>query len=194
MRHSRVVPSVVLLSVLSAQNPADSDDVQRVGQGVTAPRLIHKIEPEYSPEAEAAHVQGTVILQMVVSEKGRAIDISVISPLGFGLEERAITAVEKWEFVPGMKGGKPVKILATVEVNFRFSGLGFDEKFERQRSAFNVALATLNRATAEPKDVDRAVQSIMDLSRRKFPAAMHLAGLLETKGELSPRTRPRGST
>ena len=90
---------------LGAQTPADLREPIRVGAGVTPPRLIHKIEPQYSPEARADHVQGTVILQIVINEKGRATDITVISPLGFGLDEQAQAAVEKWEFVPGMKAG-----------------------------------------------------------------------------------------
>jgi len=177
---------------LGAQTPADSSEPMRIGPGVTPPRLTHKIEPEYSPEARADHVQGTVILQIVVNEKGRAADISVISPLGFGLDEQAQAAVAKWEFLPGIKAGAPVKILATVEVNFRFPGLWFDEKTERQRTAFNVALQTLNRANTTPAAVDRAVQSMLDLCRRKFAPAMYVAGSWKINGEHGPKDAVEG--
>jgi TPR repeat protein len=113
-------------------------------------------------------------------------DLSIISPLGFGLDEQALAAVAKWGFTPGMKAGRPVRILATVEVNFRFPGLWFDEKTERQRTAFNVALQTLNRANASQAAIDHAVQSISDLSRQKFAPAMYVAGLWMTKGEHLP--------
>src|SRR4029077_20640019 len=91
---------LITLSVASAQVPANSDEPIRIGPGVTPPRVLRKVEPEYSPIARADRVQGTLVLQIVVDEKGRATDITVLSPLGFGLDERAQAAVEKWEFVP----------------------------------------------------------------------------------------------
>ena len=104
---------------LDAQAPSGLDDAIRIGPGVTPPRLLHKVEPEYSSDARADHIQGTVVLQLAVNEKGRATGITVISPLGFGLDERAQAAVQTWEFAPGMKDGKPVPVMATIEVNFR---------------------------------------------------------------------------
>ncbi|HWR54472.1 MAG TPA: TonB family protein [Bryobacteraceae bacterium] len=175
--------SALAPALLGAQAPTGSGDVLRVGPGVTPPRLLHKVEPEYSPSARAAHVQGTVVLQLVVDEKGRATDITLISPLGFGLDEQAETAVEKWTFAPGVKDGRPVKILASVEVNFRFPQIWFDEKAERQRTSFNVALQSLKRVNASTKAVDRAVKSMQDLSERGFPPAMYLVGVWEINGE-----------
>jgi protein TonB len=46
-------------------------------------------------------------------------NLKVIRSLGLGLDEKAIEAVEKWKFRPGYKDGKPVRVQATVEVNFR---------------------------------------------------------------------------
>jgi TonB family protein len=168
---------------LAAQAPNGLDGAVRVGSGVTPPRLRHKVDPEYSPEARADHIQGTVVLQLAVSEEGRATGINVMSPLGFGLDEQALAAVEKWEFSPGMKDGKPVKVLATVEVNFRFPDIWFDEKAERRRTSFNVAIQTIEHQGASAKAVDRSVKSIQDLSQQRFPAAMYMLGLWETTGK-----------
>jgi TonB family protein len=168
--------------LLSAQTPAGSNEVMRIGPGVTPPRLLSKVEPEYSSNARAEHVQGTVVLQIIVSEKGRATDVTVLSPLGFGLDEQAQTAVEKWEFAPGMKDGRPVQILATVEVNFRFPALWFNEKAEHRRTSFNVGLQTLKRSDASAVAIDRAVKSMQDLCRQKFPPAMYLVGSWEITG------------
>jgi TonB family protein len=93
--------------------------VFRVGGGVSAPVLISKIEPEYSEDARKAKYQGIVLLYVEVDPSGRAQNVRVARSLGLGLDEKAIEAVRKWKFRPGLKDGKPVTVAATIEVNFR---------------------------------------------------------------------------
>jgi TonB family protein len=90
-----------------------------IGGEVSAPTLISKTEPEYSEEARKAKYSGSVLLSIVVDVNGLPRDIKVIRPLGLGLDEKAIEAVMKWRFRPGMKGGRPVPVQAQVEVSFR---------------------------------------------------------------------------
>lgn len=90
-----------------------------IGGGVSAPQLVFKVEPEYSEEARKAKFQGTVVLYVVVDEKGLPRDLKVVRPLGLGLDEKAVEAVIKWRFKPGYKNGRPVAVAATIEVNFR---------------------------------------------------------------------------
>jgi periplasmic protein TonB len=93
--------------------------VYQIGGDVTAPVLVTKIEPEYSEEARKAKYSGTVLLSIVVDASGFPRDIHVIRSLGLGLDEKAIEAVARWRFRPGMKAGHPVATQAEVEVNFR---------------------------------------------------------------------------
>ncbi len=93
--------------------------VFRIGGGVSSPIPIFKPDPDYSEEARKAKFQGTVVLALVVDEKGLPREVRVVRPLGLGLDQKAIEAVEKWRFRPGMKDGKPVSVYATIEVNFR---------------------------------------------------------------------------
>src|ERR1700690_1512586 len=106
--HLLLLLTVVIASPVYAQEPDGLEGAIRIGPGITPPRLLHKVEPEYSPNARADHIQGTVVLQLAVKEKGSGTGVPVISPLGFGLDERAQAAVETWEFSPGMRDGKPV--------------------------------------------------------------------------------------
>jgi TonB family protein len=93
--------------------------VYKVGGGVSAPVAIYKIEPEYSEEARKAKFQGTVVLSIVVDEQGLPRNFKVVKPLGLGLDEKAIEAVQKWRFSPAKMNGRAVAVQATVEVNFR---------------------------------------------------------------------------
>jgi TonB family protein len=43
----------------------------------------------------------------------------VLHSLGLGLDEKAMEAVKKWKFKPGLKDGKAVTTETQVEVNFR---------------------------------------------------------------------------
>jgi len=93
--------------------------VYRIGGGVSSPVPIFKPEPEYSEEARKAKFQGAVLLAIVILADGNTTNIRVIRPLGLGLDEKAIEAVQKWKFRPSVKDGKPVAVSANVEVNFR---------------------------------------------------------------------------
>ncbi len=88
------------------------------GRSVTAPRLLSKVEPTYAEQARKARYEGTVVLRVVVSPEGTVEEPSIVMPLGLGLDEKAIEAVKKWRFEPGTKDGKPVAVVANVEVNF----------------------------------------------------------------------------
>jgi TonB family protein len=96
-----------------------SEAAYSVGGGVSAPVLISKVEPQYTEEARQAKLNGTVFLYVEVGPDGMAHNIKVQRPLGMGLDEKAIEAVQQWRFRPGMKDGKPVTVAATIEVNFR---------------------------------------------------------------------------
>jgi TonB family protein len=91
----------------------------RVGGGVSAPTVLVKVDPEYSEEARKAKYSGSVLLDIIVDTEGKARDIRVAKSLGMGLDEKAIEAVQKWKFKPGMKAGQAVNVHARIEVNFR---------------------------------------------------------------------------
>ena len=88
------------------------------GQGIT-PHVTSRQEPSYSEQARKARVVGSVVLYIEVDRTGNPTKIRVLEPLGFGLDEKAVEAVQSWRFEPGTKDGQPVTVAATIEVNFR---------------------------------------------------------------------------
>jgi TonB family protein len=93
--------------------------IAKPGAGVTAPKVIYAPDPEYSREAQHAHLEGMVVLSLIVGPDGYPRDIKVTRALGKGLDEKAIEAVQKWRFLPATKGGVPVAVAINVEVEFR---------------------------------------------------------------------------
>ena len=93
-------------------------DTYTPGQGIRPPRALYDPEPDYSEEARKVKLQGSVVLSLVVDATGHPRNVKIARSLGMGLDEKAIEAVEKWKFAPGMKDGYPVATRVEVEVNF----------------------------------------------------------------------------
>jgi protein TonB len=80
-------------------------------------------QPEYPPASRRAGEEGTVQLQVMVLESGRAGEVKVARSSGFPkLDEAAINEVKRnWRFVPGKEDGKPVSMWHTFAVTFRLT-------------------------------------------------------------------------
>jgi len=91
----------------------------RVGNGVTAPQIVTRHEPEYTKEARKIKYNANVSLWLVVGADGVPLNVKVIRAVGMGLDEKAVEAVSTWRFRPGMKDGQPVAVQANIEVSFR---------------------------------------------------------------------------
>jgi|GEM_PF-1762909 len=99
--------------------PVTAQQIYRLEDGVTAPRPIYRVEPAYTPQARAAHVQGQSVLAVIISPEGRVTDVRVMKSLDQGLDQKAVEAVRAWKFEPGRKDGKAVPVAATIETNFQ---------------------------------------------------------------------------
>lgn len=89
----------------------------RVGGDITAPRLIHRVSPEYPLIAQRAQIEGVVILEAVVNHRGRVDTVRVLRSHSF-LEDAAIDAVKQWAYEPLMLNGEPVPFVLTVTMSF----------------------------------------------------------------------------
>ena len=92
----------------------------RPGSGVTLPRPIREVKPQYTADAMRAKVQGSVWLEAVVMPDGSVGDVKVTKSLDpvFGLDDEAVRAARQWRFVPGMRFGEPVPVLVVIELTF----------------------------------------------------------------------------
>ena len=81
------------------------------GQG---PGLIKRVEPRYPPVAQAARMQGTVVLDAVIRKDGTVGEITVLKSGNQIFDQAAIEALKQWRYTPG-----PYDVVLTVTVNFR---------------------------------------------------------------------------
>jgi TonB family protein len=106
----------------SAEDSGLLPGVHRIGNDVVGPILLNKIDPEYSEAARLAGLEGTVLLKAVIALDGTATDIRVVRSLGLGLDEKAIEAVRRWRFTPGLYKASPAPVLTDLAVNFFLPG------------------------------------------------------------------------
>jgi len=64
-------------------------------------------------------VAGMALYHAVVGADGKAAEIAVARPIGFGLDENAVAAIRKASFQPAVKDGKTVPVLLDLVVQFR---------------------------------------------------------------------------
>lgn len=76
---------------------------------------------QYPEIARKAGIEGRVFLEFIVDERGRVSNIKVLRSVGGGLDEAAISAVQKVKFTPGMQRGRPVKVRYTLPITFKLS-------------------------------------------------------------------------
>jgi len=126
---SLAVPICAQLQPLHPRGDSNTQETQetepgvyRVGRGIKPPRITHQIDPEYSEQARKVGYEGTCVLWLVVDAEGMPQKIRVTRPLGMGLDDKAIEAVQQWRFVPSTKDGEPVAVRINVEVTFHLYG------------------------------------------------------------------------
>ena len=107
--------AVMPLLAQEAQQPYKSGD-----PGVVVPVLVKNVKPIYTTEAREKKIQGVIELDAVVLDDGTVGDITITKSLDktYGLDEAAVAALKQWQFKPGKKDGKPVRVLVAVTMSF----------------------------------------------------------------------------
>ncbi len=76
-------------------------------------------EVRYPERALRANIEGRVIVQFIVNERGEVENPQVIRGIGGGCDEEAIRVVKQAKFKPGMQRGRPVRVQYNLPVIFR---------------------------------------------------------------------------
>ncbi len=90
--------------------------------GLTDPKPLQRSEPSYTSDASHDHVSGFVLLKLVVDTQGQPQRTAIVQPLGYGLDARAVAAVEKYKFAPATTpAGKAYAANVLVRQEFQYA-------------------------------------------------------------------------
>lgn len=92
------------------------------GGGIIAPGILSKVEPDYPERARQDGQEGTVVLKIQIVTNGRPEQVTVYRSSGYELlDEAAVTAVQRWRFVPAQDRatGQNVACYTTLPVVFK---------------------------------------------------------------------------
>ncbi len=136
--HEIDVSDANLLSVEDlGPDDASSDgiaDASRSASGATfGPKAVRFVEPEYTQEARRRRVRAEVVIEVLVDAAGRVLETRIeerflldkdgtertpVPEIGYGLEEAARSAAQRWIFRPARTDGEPVSSYTTLTFTF----------------------------------------------------------------------------
>lgn len=83
--------------------------VGRVGCCRTAPRLVSRVDAPYRSVANARHLHGMAIIELIIDPNGEVCAARILRGLDADFDRAAIASVKQWKFRPAMSNaGKPV--------------------------------------------------------------------------------------
>ncbi|MGB7621365.1 MAG: TonB family protein [Terriglobia bacterium] len=97
--------------------PSKAAEQIRVSSGVQQAKLISSPKIEYPPIAKSLGVEGSVVLEAVISTQGAIENLEVISGNHL-LVRTALESVWQWRYRPTLLNGEAVEVVTTITVNF----------------------------------------------------------------------------
>lgn len=112
------VAVVALLGAVALAQTLDHNAPRKITRAEALSALTTKVQPDYPPMARQLKMQGTVELEVLVSETGEVTKVDIVSgnPV---LTAPAVQAVKHWKFKPFMEDGKAVRVLAPIVMDFK---------------------------------------------------------------------------
>jgi protein TonB len=101
--------------------PVKTSALLNVSTGVMEGRLLAPIRPVYPAIAKAAGVQGTVVVEAIISRAGTIESLHVVSGPQM-LQGAALDAIREARYQPYRLNGVPTEVQTRITVNFRISG------------------------------------------------------------------------
>jgi TonB family protein len=145
----------------------------RIGGNVQSAKMIKQVAPIYPEKAKSAHVQGTVILHVIIAKDGSVQEIQYVSGPAL-LMRAAMEGVRQWVYAPTLLNGEPVEVDTTISVIFTLGG----------REAAPGQQAPAAQTPAEPP-AQPAAQPSSDIDPQLRADILHLIEVGHMKQQMS---------
>jgi TonB family protein len=107
-----------------ASTPASTDagtgtaQVKRVSTGVTAPKLIYKVDvvADSQESARLMNSDTKVVVSMIVDKNGKPSDLKIVQSAGANVDASVLAAVSQYRFAPGTVSNQPIATPLNLEV------------------------------------------------------------------------------
>jgi protein TonB len=99
-------------------NAGSVGDPVEITADMVRPVLLVKVDPTYPPVARRAGLAGRVTLRAVVSVDGTVESVEVRDSTNPLFNDAAVDAVRQWRYRPALMGGRPVRVIFSVTVQF----------------------------------------------------------------------------
>jgi protein TonB len=84
------------------------------------PKVLRTTRPVYPKAAAENAVEGTVVMKVLVGERGEVVEATVLrSSHDPRLDSAALTAVRGWRYEPAMQDGKPRRVYTRATIRFK---------------------------------------------------------------------------
>ena len=113
--------SAMALRVSVAQPIAAGADPTKIHVKADDLTNVNKVQPVYPVDAKKAGVQGSVVLNVVISKEGVPENIQVVSGRR-ELQQSALDAVRQWRYQPYLLNGEPVEVETSITVIYSLAG------------------------------------------------------------------------
>jgi periplasmic protein TonB len=103
--------------VVKPAAPPAQDAVVRLTSMLTQGRVLRRVQPPYPVIAKQARIEGSVQVQIDISEDGAVTNVTLLSghPL---LRAAALQAAKQWQFIPTELNGQRVRAIGLLTFNF----------------------------------------------------------------------------
>jgi protein TonB len=108
----------IALAALLGMVALAQDAPKKITRVAALSSIAMKIQPDYPPMARQLKIQGTVELDVEVTEAGTVSKVDIVSgnPV---LTAPAVQAVKRWKFKPFVEDGKAVRVIAPIVLDFK---------------------------------------------------------------------------